>query len=108
MFREREYKSWYDLSYKEACKLEKEFISHDMGEYTNQAMHIQIMIGIFTFVFGSLVLVFLLLSRVINPYIFTIMLLFILLGMIIVVSSTIEYHIKFNSWLKVSKKIIKK
>ena len=108
MFREKEYKSWYDLSYKEVCELEKEFMSHDMGKYANQAMHIQIMIGIITFVFGALVLVFLLLSDFINSYIFTIMLLFILLGMIIVVASTIEYHIKFNSWLKVKKKIIKK
>ena len=101
-------KSWYDLSYEEAFQLEKEFISHDMGKDANHAMHICILIGIFTFVFSSLVLVFLMLSRFITPYNFTILILLIFLGILIVVGGTIEYHIKFNSWLKIAKNIIKK
>ena len=108
MFKKKECKSWYDLSYKKAYELEKEFVSHDMGKDANQAMHIQVVLGIFTFVLSALLLVFLLLSHLVNPYIFTILLLFIILGMIIVVGGTIEYHLKFNSWLKVTKKIIKK
>ncbi len=104
----KEYKSWYDLSYKEAKKLESEFISHDIGSDANYAMHLCVIIGIITFVLSAIILSTLMLINKINPYTFTILLLGIILGMIIVVSSTIEYHIKFNSWLKITKKIIKK
>lgn len=101
-------KSWYDLSVEETNKLEKEFISNDMGKVANDAMHICVITGIMVFVFNAIILSILLLTNCINPYSFTILILFIIFGLIIVVSSTIEYHIKFNSWLKVTKKIIKK
>ncbi len=104
----KEYKSWYDLSYKEASTLEKEFISHDIGKDANDAMHLCIVIGIITFVLSAIILAILIFNNKLNPYVFTILILGILLGMIIVVASTIEYHIKFNSWLKTTKKIIKK
>ncbi len=102
------YKSWYDLSYQKASELEKEFISHDMGKDANNAMHICIIIGIVTFVFNSIVLFIMLFSHILNLYSFLILIMFIILGLLIVVLSTIEYHIKFNSWLYVSKNIVKK
>lgn len=105
---EEEYTSWYDLSKNEAYRLEREFISKDMGKNANDAMHICVIIGIVTFVICSLILEFLMISGNINCYNFTIMLVLILLGGIIVVSATFEYHVKFNSWLKVKHKIIKK
>lgn len=104
----KKYTSWYDLTKKEAYDLEKEFISKDMGKNANNAMHISIIIGIFTFVICTLILEFLMLSDYVDPYNFTIMVILIILGILIVVSATIEYHIKFNSWLKVKHKIIKK
>lgn len=104
----KEYKSWYDLSYKESQKLEQEFISHDMGKDANYAMHLCVIVGIITFVLSSIVLAILMLMNNINPYSFTILIFGILFGMILVVGTTIEYHIKFNSWLKTTKKIIKK
>lgn len=103
-----DYKSWYDLSYEEAIELEKEFVSKDMGKNANDAMHICVVIGIVTFVFFTILLSVSLMLKSINVYSFIIMLGFILLGIVIVVGSTIEYHIKFNSWLYVKKKIIKK
>ena len=105
---DKEYKSWYDLSYEKSCELEQEFISHDMGKYANQAMHIQVMIGIITFVVSAILLALLLYSSVLSIYMFVILIMFIVLGMVIIVASTIEYHMKFNSWLKVTKRIIKK
>ena len=108
MFLEKNYKSWYDLSYEEAYKLEKEFVSNDMGMDANKAMHMQIVVGIITFLLGTMFLVIMLFNQVINPYAFVIMILFVIFGIIIVVGGTIEYHCKFNSWLKVKKRIIKK
>ena len=108
MFRDKNYKSWYDLSYDEAYKLEKEFISHEMGLDANKAMHMQVVIGIVTFVLGTIFLVIMLFKQITNIYSFIIMLLFVFFGIAIVVFGTIEYHRKFNSWLKVTKKIIKK
>ena len=104
----KEYTSWYDLSKEEACNLEKEFISKDMGKVANNAMHICVVIGIFTFVICSFILEFLMLSGCVTPYSFTVMIILILLGTFIVVGATIEYHTKFNSWLKVKHRIIKK
>ena len=104
----KEYKSWYDLSDKESCQLEREFISHDMGRYANDAMHICVIIGIITFVFSAIMISIMLFYGNVNPYLFTIFILFTLLGLILVVGSTIEYHMKFNSWLYVNKRIIKK
>lgn len=101
-------KSWYDLSKEEAYNLEKDFLKNDMGKEANEAMHICIIIGIITFVFSALAIEFLLISGTITPYNFTIMLILTLLGTLIVVLSTIEYHIKFNSWLKIKHNIIKK
>lgn len=102
------YTSWYDLSKKEACNLEKEFTSKDMGKVANNAMHICVIIGIFTFVLCSFILEFFILSGYVTPYNFTVMIILILLGTFIVVGATIEYHTKFNSWLKVKHRIIKK
>lgn len=100
--------SWYDLSKKEAAKLEKEFISHDMGRDASNAMHICIIIGVIILVIATIILEVLGIIKCLNPYNFTVMILFILSGVIIVLSSTIEYHKKFNSWLKVKHNIIKK
>ena len=102
------YKSWYDLSFKEAYSLEKEFISHDMGGNANHAMHTCVVIGIVTFVLSAVLLAIMLFSESMNSYLFVVAILFMLFGMILVVASTIEYHIKFNSWLEVTKNIIKK
>lgn len=102
------YTSWYDLSKEEASDLEREFISNDMGRDANVAMHICIIIGVIVFVICTVILEVLVISGGVNPYNFVVMILFILLGMVIVVGSTIEYHMKFNSWLKVKYKIIKK
>lgn len=102
------YISWYDLSKEESKILEDEFKSKGNGKVAGDAMHICVMIGIFTFVICAFILEFLMFSKLVNPYNFTIMIILILLGMIIVVSSTIEYHIKFNSWLKIKYNIIKK
>ena len=104
----KEYTSWYDLSKEEACNLEKEFVSKDMGKVANDAMHICVIIGIFTFAICAFILEFFILSGCVTPYNFTMMITLILLGTLIVVGATIEYHIKFNSWLKVKHRIIKK
>ncbi len=106
--KEKEYKSWYDLSYNEANTLEREFLSHEMGKDANYAMHICIIIGILTFTLSAIILAIILLKNIINIYTFVILVMGIIFGMIIVVASTIEYHLKFNSWLKITKKIIKK
>ena len=100
--------SWYDLSKKETTQLEKEFISHDMGRYASNAMHICIIIGVIILVIATIILEVLSIIKCLNPYNFTTMILFVLSGVIIVVSSTIEYHKKFNSWLKIKHNIIKK
>ena len=52
----KEFKSWYDLSYKEANKLENEFISHDIGYDANYAMHLCVIVGIITFVLSAIIL----------------------------------------------------
>ena len=102
----KEYKSWYDLDNQEAKKLEQEFLSHEMGKYANDAMHICVIIGIITFVLSAIILATFLSNM--TPYLFVIMILFIISGMIIIVGSTIEYHVKFNAWLKTAKKRINK
>ncbi len=105
---ESQYQSWYDLSKKETSQLEKEFISKDMGKEANDAMHICIVLAVCLLIICSFVLGVMVLFPASNPYLFVLMLLLVACSMVIVVGSTIEYHIKFNSWLKVSKKIIKK
>lgn len=102
------YRSWYELSRDEASALEREFVRQDMGKIANEAMHICILIGIFTFVISTICIVCFMASKMINLYNFTILLFLLILGIVVVVASTIEYQMKFNSWLKVSKKIIKK
>ena len=88
-------KSWYELTKKEAKKLEDEFLSHEVFAVILIFINTVIM-------YMSLVL------KCINPYIFIILLLAILSGIFIVVMATIEYHIKFNSWLLTKHKIVKK
>jgi len=101
-------KSWYDLTKKEATELEKEFLTHEVAKEENKAMHLQIMLGVFVLVLCTLFLNVIIIADLINPYIFILLLLGILLGIIIVVMSTVEYHMKFNSWLVVKHKIVKK
>lgn len=101
-------RSYYDLSRVEARKLEKEFHSNDMGKEAVDAMHVCVGIGIFTFIISIFSIIFMMISGFINIYNFMILFLLFILGIIIVVSSTIEYQIKYNSWLKISKKIVKK
>lgn len=103
-----DYRSWYDLDRNTASKLEREFISNDMGKDANRAMHICIIIGILSFVIPTVMIDVMIINGGINIYSFLILFLIVILGMIIVVGSTIEYHIKFNSWLKVKHRIIKK
>ena len=101
-------KSWYDLTKKEAKELEKEFLTHEVAKEENKAMHLQIMLGVFVLVLCTLFLNVIIIADVIKPSTFILLVLGIILGIIIVVMSTIEYHIKFNSWLLVKHKIVKK
>lgn len=101
-------RSYYDLSRVEANKLEREFKSNDMGREVVDAMHVCVGIGIFTFVVSIISIMFMMASGFINIYNFMILFLLLILGIAIVVGSTIEYQIKYNSWLRVSKRIIKK
>lgn len=101
-------KSWYELTKKEANKLEKEFISNEMGEYENDAMHLQVITGVLILVLCTIILSMLIFLTEVKWYLFVLLLLGIILGIIIVVLATIEYHNKFNSWLEVEHKIIRK
>ena len=101
-------KSWYDLKKKEALQLEKEFLEHEVAREENLAMHMQIILGVFLVVICFSILFFMLIFDMVNVYAFILMLFGTLMGIIIVVMSTIEYHIKFNSWLLVKHKIVKK
>ena len=101
-------KSWYDLKKEEAEKLEKEFLSHEVAREENLAMHLQIILGIFLVVICFSILFAMLLVNNINMYVFILLLLGIFMGILIVVMATIEYHIKFNSWLLTKHKIVKK
>jgi hypothetical protein len=101
-------KSWYDLTNKEAKELERKFLSHEKAKEENLAMHMQIIIGIFLIVLCTSILTTLIIIDNIKWYIFIILLLSIFIGILLVILSTIEYHIKFNSWLEINHKIIKK
>lgn len=101
-------KSWYDLTKKEANELEKEFLTHEVAKEENKAMHLQIMLGVFVLVLCTLFLNIIIIIGEIKAYTFMILLFGIVIGIIIVVMSTIEYHLKFNSWLLVKHKIVKK
>ena len=93
-------KSWYDLTKKEANELEKEFLTHEVAKEENKAMHLQIMLGVFVLVLCTLFLNIIIIIGEIKAYTFMILLFGIVIAIIIVVMSTIEYHMKFNSWLK--------
>ena len=101
-------KSWYDLTKKEANELEKDFLTHEVAKEENKAMHLQIMLGVFVLVLCTLFLNIIIIIGEIKAYTFMILLFGIVIGIIIVVMSTIEYHMKFNSWLLVKHKIVKK
>ena len=101
-------KSWYDLTKKEANELEKEFLTHEVAKEENKAMHLQIMLGVFVLVLCTLFLNIIIFIGEIKAYTFMILLFGIVIAIIIVVMSTIEYHMKFNSWLLVKHKIVKK
>ncbi len=101
-------KSWYNLTKKEAYSLENEFISKEMGKYENDAMHIQVIIGIFVLLLCTVILTISIMLSSVKWYIFISLLLGIILGILIIVLATIEYHNKFNSWLEVTHKIIRK
>jgi len=101
-------KSWYSLNKKDTKKLENEFLKGEVAKEENLAMHIQIVLGVFLIVLCSTLLTEIIMFNVNNNYLFVILLIGTLLGILIVVMSTIEYHIKFNSWLEIKHKIIKK
>ena len=101
-------KSWYDLSKKEAFELEEEFLSHEVAREENRAMHFQIIIGVFVLVFCTVLLSVFIMLATIEWYVFVLLLLGIIVGILLVLLSTIEYHSKFNSWLEIKHKIIKK
>ena len=101
-------KSWYELDKKRARKLEKEFLEHEVAREENLAMHLQIILGIFLVVICFSILFALLIVNKLNVYLFVLLLLGTIIGMIIIVMATIEYHIKFNSWLLIKYKIVKK
>ena len=101
-------KSWYDLTKKDAIKLENEFLGYEVAKEENMAMHLQIILGVVVLVLCTLTLSLILFYGNPSIYLFVILLLGILTGIIIVVMSTVEYHSKFNSWLYVKHKIVKK
>lgn len=103
-------KSYYELTDQEASKLEHQFINTPQGRKANQAMHICIIIGIIIFVASTIILTLYLLNNleITNPYLFTILLLFIIIGGLIVYLATIEYHKKYNSYLEIKHQVIKK
>ncbi len=102
-------KSWYDLTKKQAQELEHEFLNHEVAKEENMAMHLQIVIAVFVLVLCTTTLTMLLFFLGnITWYLFIILLLGIIVGILLVVLSTVEYHAKFNSWLEVKHKIIKK
>ena len=101
-------KSWYDLTKKESKKLESEFLTHEVAKEENLAMHLQIVLGVSLIILCTLLLCLLFFSENINCYLFIMLLIGIFMGIIIVVMSTIEYHLKFNSWLEINHKIVKK
>lgn len=101
-------KSWYDLKREEACKLEKEFLKNEIAREENLAMHLQIILGMFFVITCFAVIFYMVVCNVNSVYVFILLLLGLIMGIVIVVMSTIEYHIKFNSWLLVKHKIVKK
>lgn len=101
-------KSWYDLKKEEAKRLELEFLEYEVAREENIAMHLQVFFGIFLVVVCFSILLAMVLLNVDNIYVFVLLLFGLIMGIIIVVMATIEYHIKFNSWLLIKHKIVKK
>lgn len=101
-------KSWYSLTKKDARKLEDEFLKHEVAREENIAMHLQIVLGILLVIICTSILFAFIITDIINWYIFVLLLFGLIMGIIIVAMATIEYHIKFNSWLLVKHKIVKK
>lgn len=99
-------KSFYELSMKEALKLEKEFLKLELGHRAHTIWITNNIMGITLASLASIYLIIHTYSNFSNNfYILAILLLF--LGLSIVYSATYEYHRKLNSWLRTSKKIIR-
>lgn len=101
-------KSWYSLTKKDARELENEFLKHEVAREENIAMHLQIVLGILLVIICTSILFACIITNVINWYVFVLLLFGLIMGIIIVAMATIEYHIKFNSWLLIKHKIVKK
>lgn len=102
-------KSWYDLNDNEVKKLEQEFIDSHQGHKEHNAMYICVTSGVVIAIVSTIYLgVYLMYSLNPNPYIFIISLLFIIVGTLMVYLATIEYHKKYNSYLEIKHKIIRK
>lgn len=102
-------KSWYDLKDDEVKKLEQEFIDSPQGHKEHTAMYICVTLGVIIAVLATIFLELTILNSLsINPYVFITTLLLIISGTLIVYLATIEYHKKYNSYLEVKHKIIRK
>ena len=101
-------KSFYDLDKKEASKLESEFLSSEVGRDENYFMKLQVILGIILVIISSISISIFLFCLVDNMYLFVIDLFFMIMGILLVVMATLEYHNKYNSWLEVKHKIIRK
>lgn len=103
-------KSWYEISNQEAINLEKEFKNTPQGKKACQAMHICITIGLLVTIITTIIFSNYLINNLssINPYLFTILILFLITGITIIYLSTIEYQQKYNSYLEIKHKLIRK
>ena len=101
-------KSWYELRKDDAYKLEQEFLKNEIAREENLAMHLQIILGMFFVITCFSIIFYMIVCHVNSLDVFILLLFGLIMGIVIVVMSTIEYHIKFNSWLLVKHKIVKK
>lgn len=93
-------KSFYELTMKDVLKLEQGKRAHRIW-VTNNVMGISL---------SSISSVFITLQIILKKsfnFSYAIFLLFLILGLFIVYSAALEYHKKLNSWLRVSKKIVR-
>jgi len=100
-------KSFYDLTIKEAKNFEKEFQNLPLGAYAHMIWVGNNIIGI---IFSSVSVIILIMLAFGDTQINLISCFFfftLLFGLFIVYSATLEYHKKLNSWLRVSRKIVR-
>lgn len=100
-------KSFYELTKEDASTLEVEFLKLEQGRHAHKIWVLNNIMGILLSSTSIIVLVLQIMIHSNNLLLFVLFCLFLVFGLFVVYSGTIEYHKKLNSWLRVSKKVVK-